>query len=80
MPDTAVNPMEITRPEIPRDRVMNLIRDLLGFDDLGRIVSISIVPDVVRVEFYAVGEDGKWFRREDEIARDVINFPIEGGC
>lgn len=66
----------VERPPIPFERVQQLVRDLLGDDDLTGIRGLTVHRDAVEVEVYAVDGQGRRFMRGDDVAVDLIHIPV----
>lgn len=69
---------QIRRPSIPFARVQQLVRDLLGQQDLQQIRGVTIDLDAIEVEVFALNEHGRLFLRgaDGEIAIDRICIPV----
>lgn len=68
---------QVPRPPIPFARVQQLLRDLLGQQDLRHIRGLTIDRGAVEVEVLALNEHGRPFvRGHDEIAIDRICIPV----
>lgn len=77
MSQTAPNPRPVERDPIPFSRVQDLVRALLGSDDLRQIRSLTLHNRAVEVEVYALNAEGhRYIRGGDEVAVDRIHIPI----
>ena len=72
---------QVQRPPIPFRRVQQLVRDLLGQDDLSNVRSLEIGFGAIRAEVCALDAAGRKYgvRMPDgdmELAVDVIHIPV----
>jgi hypothetical protein len=62
---------------IPLTRVQELVKSLLGIDDLSRVRSLDVHTDSVIAEVYAVDVTGSYYLRDGEVAVDSINIRVD---